>query len=288
MAAEAKSAQRLLYVAGAVTNTVYVYDYKTLLLVGELTGFDQPSGECVDKKGDVWILNWQSTAVVEYAHGGDTPIRTLTAGDNLQTGCSIDPTTGDLAVSTDFGTLDVWKNARGTPRNYASGICPYFWSPGYDNKGNLFIESSSTGGNIVCELPHGGSSLVIVPFDHLISYPAGAMWDGKYMTFADQSVDGRLLTTGVYQATENASGGLTHAGTTVLTDPCGDDDVVTPFIVGRKNTPRSNRQGTVVIGSNNSCLTNVDFWAYPVGGNPVHVLHALDNVTFGTVVSVKE
>jgi len=50
----------LLYVSAYVAyqeSDVYVYDYKTGKQVGLLTGFDAPHGQCVDKKGDVWIAN---------------------------------------------------------------------------------------------------------------------------------------------------------------------------------------------------------------------------------------
>lgn len=286
----AKNIKKLLYVAGAVTNTVYVYDYKTAVLVGELTNssFDQPSGECVDKKGDIWITNWQGLSVVEYAHGGASPIRTLHT-ETYQTACSVDPTTGNLAVGTFYGTLDVWKHAKGTPTNYGSSECPYIWGPGYDNHGNLFMESETAYPYpiFICELSHGGSSLQIVPQDWTINYGADVMWDGQYITFADQSFEGRELSAGVYQATESASG-LALVGSTALGDPCGSSDVVQPFIVGAKNTPKNDRQGTVVIGSNNSCLTVVDYWGYPSGGNPQRVIDAPDKVTFGSVVSIKE
>jgi hypothetical protein len=289
MLPDAKNIKKLLYVAGAITNTVYVYDYKTATLVGQLTGFDQPSGECVDKKGDIWITNWEGGAVYEYAHGGTSPMRTLQSG-TFQTACSIDPTTGNLAVGNFYGELDVWKHAKGTPTNYGSSECPFIWGPGYDNHGNLFLEAVTSASPVfICELPHGGTSLQIVPTNWKIGYGADVMWDGKYITFADQAFGGGSVAAGVYQATESASG-LTLAASTALNDPCGYGytDVVQPFILGRKNTPKNDRQGNAVLGSNNSCLTVVDNWAYPSGGNPKRVIRTPDDVVFGSVVSIKE
>lgn len=288
----AKNIKKLLYVAGAITNTVYVYDYKTDALVGELTdsAFDEPNGECVDKKGHVWVTNWQTTAVLEYAHGGTSPIRTLHTTGTFQTACSSDPTTGNLAVGTFYGELDVWKNAKGTPTNYGSSQCPYIWGPGYDNHGNLFMEAQATGSAVfICELVHDGTSLQIVPANWSIAYGADVMWDGKYMTFADQAFGGKAIGAGVYQATESASG-LTLAGSTAMNDPCGYgySDVLQPFIVGRKNTPKNDRQGKVVIGSNNACLNMVDFWTYPTGGNPRSAIRVPDKVVMGSVVSIAE
>lgn len=303
MSPAAKNVKELLYISGAVTNTVYVYDYKTKTLVGELTGFDQPSGQCVDAKGDIWITDWQSFEVSEYAHGGTSPIAVLKM-ENLQTGCSIDPTTGDLAVSNADGLLDIWKKARGRPKEFASRACPVFWAPGYDNHGNLFVESAESGfGAYVCGLPHGGRSLQVVPFNQTINYGAGAMWDGKYMTFGDQLFNGPydaqggpapLEISGVYRAAENASGGLTlvgaapGSGSTRLYDSlCGASDVAGFFIVGTKNTPVNVQEGTVLIGSNNSCSKEVDLWAYPAAGTP-SVMHPDDDVPSGVSVSIEE
>ena len=71
----------LLYVSNLAANTVAVYSYPQDKLVGTLTGFHKPDGICVDKKGNVWIVNNEvsqsSEDVVEYKHGGTKPIATV-------------------------------------------------------------------------------------------------------------------------------------------------------------------------------------------------------------------
>ena len=57
MSPAAKRAKKLLYVSDWGTEDVFVYDYKTGTLVGTLTNLESPSGQCVDKKGDVWIVS---------------------------------------------------------------------------------------------------------------------------------------------------------------------------------------------------------------------------------------
>ena len=42
---------------------------------GKLTGFNQPLGDCVDGKGDVFIVISQSAQVREYKHGAKGPLR---------------------------------------------------------------------------------------------------------------------------------------------------------------------------------------------------------------------
>ena len=59
----------LIYVSDRWKKVVNVYAYPTGERVGRLTGFSAPLGECVDRKGNVWIVD--SDKVVEY----DTPHR---------------------------------------------------------------------------------------------------------------------------------------------------------------------------------------------------------------------
>jgi hypothetical protein len=60
MLPDARRRSRLLYVSDG-SGVVYVYDYKSGEPAGKLTGFQYPFGQCVDKKGDVWITNFQGT-----------------------------------------------------------------------------------------------------------------------------------------------------------------------------------------------------------------------------------
>jgi hypothetical protein len=60
--------------------------------------------------------------VVEYAHGGESPIKTL-GTDGPGVGCAIDPVTGNLAVvnfeAGKGSDIQVWENASGTPTTAA-------------------------------------------------------------------------------------------------------------------------------------------------------------------------
>ena len=88
MAPDAKKKSRLMYVGDWATNDVFVYEYPSGDSVGTLRGFDGPYGMCVNKKGDVYIANFYSGNVVEYAHGGTSPLKTYTSvGEPI--GCSV-------------------------------------------------------------------------------------------------------------------------------------------------------------------------------------------------------
>jgi hypothetical protein len=85
----------LMYVSG--NDAVTVYTYPGDKLVGKLDGFRFASGQCVDKKQNVYITSIGDGRVYEYAHGGKRRIKTLVSPNAF--GCSIDPTTGNLAVT---------------------------------------------------------------------------------------------------------------------------------------------------------------------------------------------
>lgn len=299
MSPDAKKIKRLLYVSDWTTNDVYVYDYKTGKSAGKLTGFNEPYGQCVDGKGDVWITNWGANTVVEYAHGGTDPLQTLST-DSEPAGCAIDPTTGNLAVdSFQGGALDIFASPSWQKHSYWSDLCYPSWPPGYDDKGNVFFQALWGGSArpdfsdpLTCELPHGGTSINTVNYyGFSINFAGAIVWDGKHLALVDQEYDG-VYQTGLYQVSDDGSGNFTAIGQTKLSDDCDGDyvDVVQPFIIGTKNTPANKKQGTSVVGSNLWCYDEgtgkVDFWAYPMGGSPASDLANPPAQPYGQSVSI--
>src|SRR5262249_51229548 len=110
----------LLYTSDWRAGNVYVYSYPQGKLVGTLTGFDEPEGMCTDAAGDIWVTTYAREALIEYAHGGISPIATLDEGDYAEpNSCAIDPRTGDLATSNRFPeAIAVFKGASGSPAFY--------------------------------------------------------------------------------------------------------------------------------------------------------------------------
>jgi hypothetical protein len=241
MSPAAKKAKELLYESDWSTNDVYVYRYPSGTLVGKLTGFKQPYGQCVDSLGNVYIANFSGESLVKYAHAGTTPIKTLTTTGSA-IGCSVDKS-GDVAA-TNFsansaaGNIEIFKNGTGTPQTYADNACYYTWPAGYDNKGSLYVEGQN-GAISVCELAAKSGSMSTVSINKTIYFPGSVMWDGDYLTITDQQYNDQDQT-GIDQVMESGSG-LTVLGTTLLTDSChgNDTDVVQPFIVAKKNTPQN-------------------------------------------------
>jgi DNA-binding beta-propeller fold protein YncE len=160
MAAEARNGS-LLYVSSVLTGDVYVYSYSTQKLVGTLTGFTQPYGLCADKAGNVWVVNDGASQLVEYAHGGSTPIATLSDTGEYPEGCSVDAVTGNLAVTNFYstsgaGSVSIYAAARGTPQIYSDPAIVNYRFCGYDARGNLFVDgANSSSAFVFAELPKG-------------------------------------------------------------------------------------------------------------------------------------
>ena len=280
----------LLYVGSfGLKAGVAVYDYHTGQLVGQLTGFLNPDGMCVDAAGDVWITSSGTSQVVEYAHGSSDPMQTLST-DSDPVGCSVSPK-GDLAVTNymatrRFSTVQVWKKATGTPTTYTlPDACYFLWPPGYDNKGNLYVQSQSR----VCELPAGRAGLRIVAFDRDIGYPLGAMWDGQFMTLGDKRYNGNHVEA-IYRVARTKNGGLKTVGITVLQEaPYETDGGGQPFIVGTRNTPINTGPSKVVVDYYSSYTKGrawVEYYHYK-NGAPIRSISSYYNAT-GQAVSLAE
>lgn len=300
MIPEKKKSGYLLYVGDWSTNDVYVYSYPSVSLVGTLTGFDEPYGMCLDKKGDVFVTNFGNGTTLEYAHGGNSPISSYsTSGDAI--GCSVDAK-GDLAV-TDFssfsygsGNVTVFPHGTTSGTSYSDSSCYYMWTLGYDRKGNL-VGGGETASDVfaACELAAGASSMNTLTTSGItIDFPAGTQWDGKYIALGDQEAGGEYVS-GNWRAT--LSGGtLTAVGSEIVyTDNCDSDyvDVVNPLF--RDHIPKDNvgawssHPATAMVGPNLDCTgvgsPRVDLWNYPAGGSATNLNASGLSNPYGAVIS---
>jgi hypothetical protein len=194
MLAEANS-RDLIYVAN-INSGVTVYTYPRGELIGNLQGFKRPNGLCVDRKGNIFVANFGGGTIVEYAHGGKSPIETL-RDDGTPNGCAIDPTTGDLAVTNwcdgpvgscySSGTVLIYKKARGAPKAFTDSFTTQMDYCTYDKAGNLFVDGSdgfySTG---FAELPKGSRTfekLALALPKGAEKYPGGLQWNDGLLAF---------------------------------------------------------------------------------------------------------
>jgi len=260
----------LLYIAGR-NGAVYVLTYPQGQLVGELGLPIAPNsgGICSDQKGDIFVPD--GSEIVEFSHGGTQPIATLEDGYGYYEprGCSVDPTTGNLAVTNDVnwpyeGNVAIYANAQGEPTYYSDSEIrnPIFC--GYDNQGNLFID-----GGPFAELPSGSGNFTNFKMRHI--YEAGQVqWDGTYITATSQNAKK------IYRLQLSGSTGKI-IGTTQLKGP------------GRNTTSQSWIQGSTIIAPTGPGHLNnrVGFWNYPGGGKAFTIVNLGSHADgFGATVSV--
>lgn len=271
MLPEAKN-DELLYVANYYSNIVRVYSYPAGKLVGSLTtDIYAPDGVCVDKQNDVWIVDNAAASggaqVIEYKHGGTKPIATLEDSREYSETCSVDPTTGNLAVTNqgDYsngpGSVSLYTRAKGSAKMYVDPKIGAMYFCGYDPKGNLFVDGINTAGTFqLAEMPKGKKTFTNITLKGgTIHLPGQVQWDGKHVAVGDQDA-GYTVSKYTYSAIYETTGaGGKIVGETPLTNSL---DVAGFWI-----------QGDTVVAPNAPELAsqtggNVYFYKYPGGGKP--------------------
>jgi len=275
----------LLYVTNSNAEvTVYSFLKRKLLTV--LTGFTQPMGECVDASQNVYIADFGAHQIVEYAHGGSTPIKTIDDSPDSPYACSIDPTTGNLAVANNDGAsqpgnIAIW-NSTGQRTTYTDAKLFNFEGCAYDDKGTLLV----TNGYVqypyqtyFAWLPKGGSQLVdITVFNQYGSKWGGVegiQWDGKYF----------VIDEGYQVYRESLIHGLAYyVGESAMS--FSDEYNYGPYAFF---IPTPGAQATQAVEG----LTwenggsSVGYWNYPAGGNgTAQITHAIDK-PFGVAISLR-
>jgi hypothetical protein len=277
---------QLLYVSNDGTDTVDVYSYPAGTMVGQVTGLEYPTGLCSDKKGNVYVTDFESGVVSEIGAGGTTVVNTLSVtGESL--GCSVSKK-GDLAVSIFAGSQDgygavvIFKGAKGSGNVVEAPNDGYFWAPTYDKKGNIFVEcnyGSSSGpceGPTVVELKNGASSFTgLTVSGATIDFPAAAELVGKSIGLGDQEPNGEYAL-GIYSAKLSGTT-LNVSQTTIDTDSnCnsyGEEDALQWANVSKKPNGLQTKKVTATVAGNLFCDPSpVNMWPFPKGGNATQIV----------------
>ncbi len=183
---------KLLYIADSGSGTVKVYTYPGLAYDGELTGFSEPLFDCADKAGNVWIVDYVAGQAEEFAHGGTSPIRTLSGLSNPYE-CSVNRKNGDFAVaenlessSVHLGEVAVFHQPSGPPSVYSDSNFGLIDGVTYDDSGNLFVDGYTPGDAFhYAKLPAGSSTFHEITLSQTPSAPGKVLWDGQYVDIAD-------------------------------------------------------------------------------------------------------
>ncbi len=223
-----------LYVSNMGTADVTIYTYKKnglkTGLSGTLTGFTEPAVPCADSKGNVFIPDYATGKIYEYAYGATTPSQTLTDPNGGPVSCSVDPTTGNLAVadfapSSSNGTVSIYTQATGSPATVTVSNIAHPAFVGYVPGGDLYVDgydSSST--FAIARAPSGSNVFGPVTITGATIYTPGAIvWGGSFLLVGDQTYQ-NTQGSAVYQLCTCGTGEtLTYKGQAVIT---GSTDVI--------------------------------------------------------------
>ncbi|MBV8531680.1 MAG: hypothetical protein JO104_10215 [Candidatus Eremiobacteraeota bacterium] len=258
-----------LYASGDASG--YVLTYPSGKLVGTISG--TALGTCSDAGGNVYF--GEVRQVAEFAHGGTTPSATYPV-PGTAAACSVDPTTGNLAVVvfclTGCGDeVAIFPPGAGTaPIAYKDSKLTQLLFCTYDDRGNLFVDGYKSNKFAIAELPANGNALADIAFKKNIQTAYQIQWDGKYL-----AVQTRVDPV-IYQ--------IQVSGSTARVV-----NVVKFSNIGHRSTQAWIQKDKIAFPSTvNRRPESVLVFAYPAGGKPIDVVKGfiggghqqLDGVTF--------
>jgi hypothetical protein len=273
----------LLYVSNA-NGTVSVYRYWQRTLVGVLTDFKKPMGECADKAGDVYMTDFSAHKIYEYGHGGTKPIRTIDDSSYTPYGCSVAASNGDLAVTNspyDYfkaGNIAIYRHATGKPFILQGTRGEHFTSCAYDDRGDLLAMSEYMYSPFwyfqFYYLPKNSTKLIAmtlpgITYSTHASVIQGVAWDGKYWAVGPWYNYVSLYTIDVKATMEGT------------VDLATGDDIFPGPVAFYRTTKAQATQAVAGAGS-----ATAYYWKYPAGGSYfAEITQDLDK-PFGIAISL--
>jgi hypothetical protein len=254
----------LLYVSDSSQigehNGVSVYTFPDGRFLRDQKHFAVVGGMCTDAAQHLYVTYTDLYQIQEYDHGGTRPIKILEDPSGTPADCSVDPTTGNLAVSNS-GSLGgqsnvlVYRHARGIPKTYTQSSVAWFYFCAYDGAGNLFADgyNSSFQAQFV-ELPKGSSKFTGLELNQGVGAPGQMKWDGSDLAIQDVTLNPVTIDRFAVSGSQGTLEGTTQLpGTTAPGFFWIDGDMV------------------IGVDSNAS---EVLYWKYPDGGNPVKTINS--------------
>lgn len=223
----------------------------------------------------MYITDRVAENIVEYAHGGTSPIAVINDYGFQDYACSVDPTTGNLAVANSYqrdgnaGGIAIFPPGGGEPHNYRILHVPNPLTCAYDDRGNLLVVSDLHYNGFhriaLAYLQKNSSAFTLVSVwldGRHVGGVYNIQWDGEFWALSFRhnilrfSIDG---STGTQQSTVHL----------------------------RKNHERTARfwitDGRIAVVQPASVL----YWMYPAGGKPfAKITDGLDT-PYGVTVSPK-
>lgn len=259
------SSHDLLYVSEYGGGVLDVFSWPQAKYLYSISGLnsDPPEGLCVDKKGDVWVVeDGEHPQGQEFSHDG-VSLGYLNDEGEEPYGCAVDPKTGDFAMTSEEGIYDqpgsveVWKKAAGTATDYTDPAIELMLWCAYDDKGDLFVDGLPASGESefqLAELPKGGKSLINIETKGIV-FPGAIQWVGGMLTVGDPS----YKTASAIHQLQITGTRAKNVGLTVLKKSY---EVFEGWIQG----------GSVIGPDDGPSLSTVQLWKYPAGGKPTATL----------------
>jgi hypothetical protein len=273
------TAGALLYASQSVSGSepqIFVFSYPKLKLLQTLSGLAAPPGFiCSDSSGNVFVPTTDSStpgAIYEFAHGGTQAIETLSdPGPGHALSCSVDPTTGNLAVANG-SNVAIYPHGQSTPVIYdASDVGAADCA--YDNSGNLFVDGHYK--EEIAELAAGGTSFSDISLSKAVGTYHIQWWKNRLVMYA-----GHESQKDPYQIVQiNISGSVGIVSAPIYLD--GDAK-------HRSSTAEEFAlMGNTIAMPEARGFSEIDLWHYPKGGNPYKVFRPrpIRNGYYGVAIS---
>ena len=177
----------LLYVE--TSSSIMIVSVASWQIVGAITDLpDFDVGICSDpNSGNVFVPQYDT--VLEYAHGGTMPIATLNGpkGYTYLRGCSVDPITQNLAMTSSFGPYEgnpgviIFPAEQNYAQVYRKKELSTLGDTAYDNVGNLYMDAYNVHGKFfIGEMKVGQTQINLIRLR--ANQVVGKMqWDGTYL-----------------------------------------------------------------------------------------------------------
>jgi hypothetical protein len=247
---------------GAGDGLTYVLTYPQGKLISTIT---EGGGDiCSDSSGSVYLT--VDARIDEFMHGATTPSTSFKL-PGTALGCSVDPTTGNLAVTyirTSGKNVAIFASGSSDPTLLSAANLDAE-SCGYDNQGNLFVAGvQSTGGYTLDELPVNDSSFTTLSITPAIERIFGRVqWDGSHITVESYTNTKKPRSVFVSRLSVTGSAG-TVVGTTAIKGI--KQSAFLSWIEGNRIL--------VPFGNASHGTPNIGYWKYPAGGKPITTLKA--------------
>jgi hypothetical protein len=273
--ASQKFTPNLLYISNSKTDSVWVFPYPRAHDIQVLKGFTDPSGLCSDSTYDVWISNTGASDLVEYAHGGDAPIRTLDDAGQLPVSCAVDPLSGDLAIANNTstesgpGSITIYSKAKGKGRKIPGFAQTKYVA--YDGKGNLFVDGVNDDGSFaIGEVAKNKHQIVMLRWNGpTVNIPGGLQFVFNRLAVCD------VVGSVIYRASVK-DGAATVIGTTDLIGYPSPNSEVVQFIVLTQ---------TRRVLAADDAAGSIGVYKYPLGGDPVNEIDPGNAEPSGVAIS---